>query len=112
VDFLDMPHYRMGEALVRMRTASGCAWYVTDAVFNFAEVPPNFGVGFLFRVTGSAPGLRFNNLGTTFMVRDRRALKRWLLARHDEAPPVQLIPAHGEIADVADGALRAVFAAA
>ncbi|MFO1414548.1 MAG: hypothetical protein U1F10_11725 [Burkholderiales bacterium] len=110
VDFIDMPHYRMGETLIRMRTGRGVLWYVTDAVFNFAEVPPNFGVGFLFRVTGSAPGLRFNNLGTRFMVRDRPALKRWLLARHDEAPPAVMIPAHGEVADVADGRLRTVFA--
>lgn len=31
-------------------------------------------------VSGSAPGLRFNNIAPLFMVRDRRALRRWLAA--------------------------------
>jgi hypothetical protein len=57
VDFLDMPHYRTGETLVRMRTPRGVLWYVTDMVFNFREVPSNFGIGFLFRITNTAPGL-------------------------------------------------------
>lgn len=45
------------------------------------------------------PGLRYNNIGPTFMVKDKAALRRWLAREYEKAPPQWLIPAHGEIAD-------------
>ena len=40
VEFTDMPHYKTGEVLVRMNTARGRAWYVTDVVLNYPDDAP------------------------------------------------------------------------
>jgi hypothetical protein len=74
VELVDMPHYRTGEALVRIRTGRGLVWYVTDVVLNMRDLPGNAIARFVFRVTGSAPGLKFNNVAPLFMVRDKAAL--------------------------------------
>jgi len=67
----------------------------------------------VFRVTRSAPGLRFNNVAPMFMVRDKAALRRWLAAEAAKAPPAWLIPAHGDMVDGSSdpGAARRFFAA-
>ena len=67
----------------------------------------------LAALSGSAPGLKFNNIAPLFMVKDKAALKRWLAAQAASRPPRWLIPAHGDIVDFhADPqAARALFAA-
>lgn len=102
VSFSDMPHYKTGEALVRIDTARGRVWYVTDVVFNFEAVPGPLPIRAIFRLSRSAPGLRFNNVAPLFMVQDKRALKRWLAGEAERDPPRYLIPAHGSILDCAD----------
>jgi hypothetical protein len=99
VELVDMPHYKTGEALVRVRTGRGLVWYVTDVVLNMRELPKNAIARFVFRATGSAPGLRFNNVAPLFMVRDKAALRRWLAGEAAREPPRWLIPAHGDIVD-------------
>ena len=100
LELIDMPHYRTGEALVRIKTARGPAWYVTDLILNIQVLPRNPLLKILFRLTGSAPGLRFNKIGPVFMVKDKAALKRWLAAEYEKDPPRWLIAAHGEVADL------------
>ena len=100
VDFIDMPHYRTGEALIKIRTSRGLTWYVTDIILNIQELPKNPLLKFLFTFSGSAPGLRYNNVGPRFMVRDLPALKKWLDDEYAKDPPRWLIPAHGAIADL------------
>lgn len=111
IELVDMPHYKTGEALVRIRTSRGLAWYVTDWMMNMRELPPNPVAKLVFRLSGSAPGLKFNNLTPLFMVQDKRALKGWLKREFDQAPPQWILPAHGEVADVREdaGAARALF---
>ena len=61
------------------------------------------------RATGSAPGLRFNNIAPLFMVRNKTAHRRWLAEEAAKEPPRWLIPAHGDIVDWSahpDGARR------
>ena len=99
LELVDMPHYRTGEALVRIRTGRGLVWYVTDVVLNMRVLPGHPVARFVFRVTGSAPGLRFNNVAPLIMVRDKTALRRWLGAEAAKEPPGWLIPAHGDIVD-------------
>jgi hypothetical protein len=113
LELIDMPHYRTGEVLVRIETAGGLAWYVTDVILNIPVLPPNPVARFLFRVSRSAPGLRYNNIAPLFMVKDKAALKRWLAAEAASRPPRWLIPAHGDIVDFqADPqAARKLFAA-
>jgi hypothetical protein len=101
VEFIDMPHYKTGEMLVKMSIPRGRAWYVTDVVMNFEAMPRNPVAHALFAVSRSGPGLRFNNLASLFMVQDKRALKRWLAAEVARDPPDFLIPAHGPVVDCA-----------
>jgi len=103
VDFVDMPHYKTGEVLVKMNTLRGRAWYVTDIVMNIPVLPRNLIVKSIFRVTKSGPGLCFNNFAPLFMVADKSALKRWLYAESQRDPPRYLIPAHGPVVDCPAG---------
>lgn len=98
-ELIDMPYYRTGEVLVRAKSARGLVWYVTDIILNMPALPGHPIMGILFRLSGSAPGLRFNNIGPMFMVKDKAALKRWLAAEYEKDPPRWLIAAHGDAAD-------------
>jgi hypothetical protein len=109
IELVDMPHYRTGEVLVRLDTERGRVWYVTDLIMNMPEVPRHPIFGPLFKLTGSAPGLKYNNVGPLFMVKDRKALKGWLAGEYSKAPPRWLIATHGDVADLAsdpEGARR------
>jgi len=108
-ELIDMPFYRTGEMLVRFDCEHGRGWYVTDVIMNLPEVPRHPIFGTLFRLTGSAPGLRYNNVGPFFMVKNRKALRQWLASEYAKAPPRWIITTHGDIADLAadrDGAQR------
>lgn len=99
LELIDMPHYRTGEVLVRVKTARGLVWYVTDIILNMRALPEHPIMSILFRLSGSAPGLRFNNIGPIFMVKDKAALKCWLAAEYEKDPPRWLIATHGGVAD-------------
>jgi hypothetical protein len=99
LELIDMPHYRTGEVLVRVKTARGLVWYVTDIILNMPVLPDHPIMKMLFSLSRSAPGLRFNNIGPIFMVKDKAALKRWLAAEYEKDPPRWLIAAHGDVAD-------------
>jgi hypothetical protein len=101
VELVDMPHYKTGEVLVRIRTTRGPVWYVTDIIMNLRELPPNPVVNLLFRLSKSAPGLRFNNIAPLFMVADKAALRRWFTDEFRKAPPAWLIATHGDPVDFA-----------
>jgi hypothetical protein len=112
LELIDMPHYRTGEVLVRIKTERGVVWYVTDIILNMPELPSHPIVGTLFRLTGSAPGLKFNNVGPVFMVKNRKALRRWLAAEYEKDPPRWLIATHGDVVDFGSDpeAARQLFA--
>lgn len=99
LDLVDMPHYRTGEVLVRIDTARGLVWYVTDVIMNMPELPQHPLVRLMFKLSGSAPGLHYNNIAPLFMVKDKAALRRWLAAEAQVKPPHWLIPAHGDVVD-------------
>ena len=111
IEFVDMPYYRMGEALVRIHTARGLAWYVTDLILNFRELPRHPVIRTLFKLSGSGPGLRFNRVAPLFMVRDRAALRKWERQQFEQDKPRWLLPTHGEVFDVAANPqeVRALF---
>jgi hypothetical protein len=95
-----MPHYKTGEALVRIRSGRGLVWYVTDVILNLPQLPANPVFRLMFRLSGSGPGPRFNNIAPLFMVRDKAALRRWLCEEFHKAPPDFLIATHGDIVDL------------
>jgi hypothetical protein len=99
LELVDMPHYKTGEVLVRVHTDRGLVWYVTDVVMNLPALPDHpFGKA-MFALTRSAPGLKFNNLAPLFMVKDKKALKRWFAAQLSLDPPNWLIPTHGDVVE-------------
>jgi len=99
VELVDMPHYKTGEALVRIRTDRGIVWYVTDVIMNLPSLPSNPIIRTMFRMSRSAPGLKFNNIAPLFMMADKTAVRRWLADEFRKAPPRWLIAAHGDIVD-------------
>lgn len=99
VELIDMPHYKTGEVLVRIRTARGLVWYVTDVIMNLPSLPSNPIVKLMFALSRSGPGLRFNNVAPLFMVRDKAALRAWLVQEFAKEPPAWLIATHGDIVD-------------
>jgi hypothetical protein len=112
VEIVDMPHYRTGEVLVRWRIGhdgghphtpghDGWAWYVTDVMMNLPEVPKGL-FGLVFGWTRSCPGLRRNAIAGLMMIKDKRALYRWMNEQAEKAPPRRLIPCHGAARDLAD----------
>jgi len=99
LELIDMPHYKTSEVLVRITTDRGSVWYVTDVILNMSELPRNPIASLVFRLSGSAPGPKFNNVAPLFMVRDKTALRRWLGEEFRKAPPAWMIAAHGDIVD-------------
>ena len=109
VELIDMPHYKTGEVLVRIKTARGLAWYVTDFMMNMPALPDHPIGKLMFKLSGSAPGLKFNNIAPLFMVKDKAALKRWLAAEFDKAPPRWIIATHGDVAQVGPESMHRLF---
>jgi hypothetical protein len=99
LELVDMPHYKTGEVLVRIATERGLVWYVTDVIMNMPVLPRNPIIKLMFGLSGSGPGLRFNNVAPLFMVKDKAALRRWLADEFRKAPPSWLIAAHGDAVD-------------
>jgi hypothetical protein len=114
VELIDMPHYRTGELLVRVRSRRGLVWYLTDIVLNLPEPPAHPVARLVFALGRSAPGLRFNNVAALFMVKDKAALKRWLAGQAAGDRPGWLLLAHGDAVDLAarPGVLERLFAGA
>ncbi len=106
-----MPHYKTGEVLVRITMERGIVWYVTDVILNMPVLPKNPIAKLMFGLSGSGPGLKFNNIAPLFMVADKAALRRWLADEFRKAPPAFLIATHGDIVDFAatPGAKHSLF---
>jgi hypothetical protein len=96
LELLDMPHYRTGEALVRLQTDAGWVWHVTDVIFNFPKLPDSIVAKLLFSVlSDSAPGFKLGAPAAWLMMRDKRAVYRWLKDLAEREPPVRIVPSHG-----------------
>lgn len=110
VDLCDMPHYKTGEVLVRWRIEGGWAWYVTDVMFNTAELPKG-PFGLFLKWTKSGPGLRRNPLNF-LQVKDRPALYAWLVEQAEKTPPKLVLACHSSSVTLADplGGIRAALA--
>lgn len=100
VTLVELPYFRTGEALIKVRSAEGLLWYVTDIVLNLRQLPSHPVFAMLFKLTGSAPGLRINRIAPLFMVRNRPALWAWLAAEARRDKPRWLVPAHGDTVDL------------
>ena len=111
LELVDMPYYKTGEVLVRIDADRGRVWYVTDIIMNMPVLPRNPIAKFVFWASGSGPGLRFSNIAPLFMVKDKKALRRWIADEFGKAQPRWLIAAHGDTVDFAanPSAVRSLF---
>jgi hypothetical protein len=100
VTLVDLPYFKTGEVLIKIRTADGLIWYVADIILNLGRLPSHPLFAMLFKLSGSAPGLRLNRIAPLFMVRDRSALRQWLAAEVRRDKPRWLVPAHGDAVDL------------
>lgn len=102
----DAPGYRKGETIVSVGTARGPIWYSGDLLTNIQRLPGP-PLRWLFTTTDSGPGFRLFRLGVWLMVKDRKALRSWVLARLAEDPPAVVVPAHGPAFETGDVAAQA-----
>ena len=90
----DPPGFKTGETLVSVRTGKGTVWFTGDLLTNIQKTPPP-PIRWLFTWTGSAPGFRLFKPAVWLMVRDRKAVRAWVLQRLASDPPAIIVPAHG-----------------
>jgi len=100
----DPPGFKTGEALVSVDTARGPVWYTGDLLTNIQRTPGP-PTSWLFSLTDSAPGFRLFKLAVWLFVKDRKALRAWMLPQLERHPPAIVVPGHGpafETGDVAE----------
>lgn len=88
---------KCGEMWAWSAIQGGSAWYLSDILANIPELPTNFALKWLFKLTRSAPGYRVFNLALKFTVKDRRAVLRTLAGAMRAHPPTVVVPAHGPV---------------
>lgn len=102
----DPPGFKTGETLVSIRTHKGTVWFTGDLLTNIQRTPgPPF--SWFFKWTDSAPGFRLFKPAVWLMVRDKQAVRAWVLQRLASDPPTIIVPAHGPAVAAADLATRA-----
>jgi len=69
--------------------------YLDDLVTNFEELPHKQPFRFVFKVSGSAPGLKLNRVFKFAFVKDPKAAARSVLDHAEAHPPTVLLFAHG-----------------
>lgn len=94
IELIDMPHYKTGEVLIRWKTDTGYAWFLTDVAMNF-EKAPSGPFGLVARWTKSAPGFRRNAIAGFFMVKDKAPLYSWIQEQAELTPPSLIVMCHG-----------------
>jgi len=72
LELVDMPHYKTGEVLVRIKPERGLVWYVTDVIMNLSELPTHPLIKGLFRLSRSALGSSSTTLPPYSWSRTRR----------------------------------------
>ena len=106
VVFTAAPATKCGESWISVKTANGHVWYVSDLLSNMEQLPPNFVVRLLFKMTGTKTGYGVFHTAMKFIVADRKRVLRQMLDEVSERAPSTVVPAHGPILDTPDIADR------
>ncbi|MBX3203945.1 MAG: hypothetical protein KF764_02690 [Labilithrix sp.] len=101
VHYATPPGFKSGECFFSVRARKGPIWFAGDLFANLPRTPPA-PVGWLFSLSGSAPGFRLFKLAAWLMVRDKRAVKEWMLERLASEPPAVVVPGHGPAFEAED----------
>lgn len=102
----DAPGFKTGETILQVDAKPGPVWYAGDLLANI-EQTPRPPIKWLFTLTNSAPGFRLFKLATWLIVKDKKAVREWMLAQLDEHPPAVVVPAHGPAFQASDVAEQA-----
>jgi len=101
VHWEDPPGFKSGEAILEIDSRRGPVWYTGDLLVNLQQLPPP-PLRWLFTMTRSGPGFRLFRLAVTLFVKDKAALRDWMLARLEKYPPAVVVPAHGVAFEASD----------
>lgn len=93
---------KIGDVLVRVQTEKGALLYAGDFIANIPELPNNLLFKLMFKLTDSGPGLKVFNIFFKFFVKDKRALRDYLIRELQAHPPAILVPGHGDIVSRAE----------
>jgi glyoxylase-like metal-dependent hydrolase (beta-lactamase superfamily II) len=96
VEAHEIPGFKQGEAFFSIRTSRGTLWFTGDLLTNIQKTPGP-PVRWLFSWTGSAPGYRLFRPAVWLLVRDKKAVRAWMLDRLASDPPALIVPAHGPL---------------
>jgi hypothetical protein len=97
VAVIEAPASKAGETWARAQIAGGWAWYASDLLVNMPQLPPNFIIRTLFKLTKSAPGYKVFNLAVKFIISDKKRALGTMLDDVRKHPPTVMVPAHGVI---------------
>ncbi len=91
------PHLKRGDVAARVKANGGTFWYFTDLLMNLRKLPDNLAVKLLFKWTKSGPGLSMTRALFPLVVKDKQALKRWLLSEFEQNTPTRVLTGHGPV---------------
>lgn len=106
VRYQEAPGFKSGETLLSVDTKRGPVLFTGDLLTNIARLPPP-PLRWLFTMTDSAPGFRLFKPATWLFVKDKRAVREFVLAQLAAVPPAIVVPAHGLPVDAVDVAAQA-----
>jgi hypothetical protein len=115
IALLEIAGCKIGDVCLRVVTEKGALFYASDFIANIQALPSNLIFKLVFKLTDSGPGLKVFGIFFKFFVADKRAARDALIRELEAAPPVILVPAHGEVVSRSDlgptlvGMLRAAI---
>lgn len=93
------------EGVMRVRDEAGTTLVFTDLLFNLDHQPGLFGL--LFRMLGSTGGPRVTRLFRSIALKDKEALRAFLLRQAAIEGLVRIVPGHGQVITEAPGSVLA-----
>jgi glyoxylase-like metal-dependent hydrolase (beta-lactamase superfamily II) len=101
VHWEDPPGFKTGETILVIESKRGPVWYTGDLLINMQKLPGP-PLGWIFALTKSAPGFRLFRMAVPLFVKNKPAVREWMLALLEKYPPAVVVPAHGVAFEASD----------
>ncbi len=95
INLIELPHNKIGEVWLDIKTPNERIWTVCDAIFNFKKLESGL-MGFLMKLNRMGPGLEMSRIYGILGTSNKKAYGQWLSKQIEERKPTQIIPLHGE----------------